>query len=206
LNSENADEWVPPVRRHCPRRARLAARRCRVAATRPRIKCAVRTARRCPDSAAPFRPRRRRCLNRLASPRPIPTVPSPLSEAAPPPYPYPVTVRPSSAVASFIHSERRPSLPLVVSFSWSVELTFPSLLTVAGPPLATVAPPHRKKNTTVEPDFFPHRRRGAPVSYLPLPHARRVASPSWVLDHRRLRRLRRCGVADGRATTRAQES
>jgi hypothetical protein len=34
FNSENADEWVPPVRRRVPRRARLAVRRCRVAATR----------------------------------------------------------------------------------------------------------------------------------------------------------------------------
>jgi hypothetical protein len=36
------------------------------------------------------------------------------------------------------------------------------------------------------------------VSYLLLPHARRVASPSWVLDHRRLCRLHYCGVAAGR--------
>jgi hypothetical protein len=43
------------------------------------------------------------------------------------------------------------------------------------------------------------------VSYLLLPHARRVASPLWVLDRRRLRRLHRCGVATGRAVTRAQE-
>jgi hypothetical protein len=34
FNSENTDEWVPPIRRRCPRRARLAARRFRVAATR----------------------------------------------------------------------------------------------------------------------------------------------------------------------------
>jgi hypothetical protein len=33
FNLENTDEWVPPVRRRAPRRARLAARRCRVAAT-----------------------------------------------------------------------------------------------------------------------------------------------------------------------------
>jgi hypothetical protein len=33
------------------------------------------------------------------------------------------------------------------------------------------------------------------VSYLLLPHARRVASPLWVLDRRRLRRLHRCGIA-----------
>jgi hypothetical protein len=32
FNSKNTDEWVPPVRRRCPRRARPAARRCRVAA------------------------------------------------------------------------------------------------------------------------------------------------------------------------------
>jgi hypothetical protein len=101
--------------------------------------------RRRPDSAAPFRPRRRRCLNRLASHRPVLTAPSPLSEAAPPPCPNPVAVQLSSAVASFIHGERRPSLPLVVSLPWSVELTFLSLLTVAGPPPATVAPPRRKK-------------------------------------------------------------
>jgi hypothetical protein len=32
------------------------------------------------------------------------------------------------------------------------------------------------------------------VSYLPLPHARRVASPSWVLDRRRLCRLHRVAM------------
>jgi hypothetical protein len=37
---------------------------------------------------------------------------------------------------------------------WSGELTFPSLLTVAGPSLATVAPPCQK-NTAAEPDSFP---------------------------------------------------
>jgi hypothetical protein len=34
FNSENADEWVPPVRRRAPGRALLAARRCRVGAMR----------------------------------------------------------------------------------------------------------------------------------------------------------------------------
>jgi hypothetical protein len=34
FNSENTDEWVPPVRRRAPHRALLAARRCCVAATR----------------------------------------------------------------------------------------------------------------------------------------------------------------------------
>jgi hypothetical protein len=57
------------------------------------------------------------------------------------------------------------------------------------------------------PSWFspPHRRRGASVSYLLLPHARRVASLLWVLDRRRLRRLRRCGVAAGHAATHARE-
>jgi hypothetical protein len=90
----------------------------------------------------------------LASPRPVLTAPSLLSEAAPPPCPNPAAVRPSNAVASFVHGERRPSSPLAVLRPWSVELTFHSLLTVAGPPQATVAPPHRK-NATVELDFFP---------------------------------------------------
>jgi hypothetical protein len=44
------------------------------------------------------------------------------------------------------------------------------------------------------------------MSYLPLPHARWVASPSWVLDRCCLRRLRRCGVAAGRAATRARRA
>jgi hypothetical protein len=121
----------------------------------PRIKCAVGTARRRPDSAAPFRPRRHRCPNHLTSPRPVPTAPSPLSEAAPPPCPNPIAVRLSSAITSFIHGERCPSLPLAVSRPWSVKLTFPSLLTVVGPPPVTIAPPHRKK----------HRRR---AGFLPL--------------------------------------
>jgi hypothetical protein len=91
---------------------------------------------------------------RTASPRPVPTAPSPLSKAAPPPCPNPVAVRTSDAVASFVHGERRPSLPLAVSLPSSIELTFPSLLTVVGPPLAIVAPP-RQKNAAAEPDFFP---------------------------------------------------
>jgi hypothetical protein len=91
---------------------------------------------------------------RLTSPHPIPTAPLPLSEAAPPPCLNPAAVRPSDAVASFIHGERRPSPSLAVLHPWSVELTFPSLLTIAGPPPATIAPPHQK-NATVEPDFLP---------------------------------------------------
>jgi hypothetical protein len=193
-------KWVPPVRRRCLRWAHLAARHCRVAATchacalnvmsGPRA--GVPTAPRRSD-CAPFRPHRRRCPNLLASPRPVPTTPSPLSKAAPPPCLNPGAVRPSDAVASFIHGVHRTSSPLAVLHPWSVELTFPSLLSVAGPPSATVAhlvgktlPPSRISS--------PHRRRGAPVSYFPLPHVRQVASPSWVLDHRRLRCHCRCGV------------
>jgi hypothetical protein len=40
FNSEITDERAPPVRRHAPRRARVAARCCRVAATR-RVDAAV---------------------------------------------------------------------------------------------------------------------------------------------------------------------
>jgi hypothetical protein len=91
---------------------------------------------------------------RTASPHPIPTVLSPLSEAVSPPCPNPAAVRPSDVIASFVHVERRPSSPLTVLRPWSVELTFPSLLTVVGPPPATVAPP-RQKNATTEPVSSP---------------------------------------------------
>jgi hypothetical protein len=42
FNSEIADEWVPPVRRRTPRRARLAARHCHVATTCQRRSRALR--------------------------------------------------------------------------------------------------------------------------------------------------------------------
>jgi hypothetical protein len=103
---------------------------------------------------APFRPAVRNRRRRLTSARPILTAPSPLSEAAPPPCPNPAAIWPSDAVVSFVHGERRPSSPLAVLRPWSVELTFPSLLTGAGPPPATVAPP-RRRNTAAEPEFFP---------------------------------------------------
>jgi hypothetical protein len=54
---------------------------------------------------------------------------------------------------SFVHGERHSSSPLAILRLWSVELTSPSLLTVTGPPPATVAPP-RRRNATAEPDFF----------------------------------------------------
>jgi hypothetical protein len=113
------------------------------------VKCAVGTTRRRPDSAVPTG-----CPKSPTSPRPVPTVPSLLSEAALPPCLNPAAVQPSDAVASFVHGERRPSSPLAFLRPWSVELTFPSLLTVTGPPPATVAPP-RRKNTAAEPDSFP---------------------------------------------------
>jgi hypothetical protein len=62
-------------------------------------------------------------------------------------------VRPSDVVASFIHGERRPNSPLAVLRPWSIELTSPSLLTITGPPPATVAP-SRRRNAPAEPDFF----------------------------------------------------
>jgi hypothetical protein len=155
FNSENADEWVPPARRRCPRWARLASRRCRVADTHCARALNVLSGPRAGiPAASSFRPLRCRCPNRLASPRPVPTAPSPLSKAAPPPCLNPAAVRLFDAVASFVHGERHPSSPLAVLRPWSVELTFPSLLTIAGPPPTTVAPP-RRKNATAEPYFFP---------------------------------------------------
>jgi hypothetical protein len=44
--------------------------------------------------------------------------------------------------------------PLTVFHPWSIELTSPSLLPIAGPPPATVAPP-RWKNSAAEPVFSP---------------------------------------------------
>jgi hypothetical protein len=101
---------------------------------------------------APFRPRRRRCTNRLASP--VPIAPSPglksiVAVRAPRP---PLSRR--LCRREHIHGECRSSSPLAVLRPWSVELTFPSLLAVAGPPPATVAPPHRK-NAAAEPVFSP---------------------------------------------------
>jgi hypothetical protein len=93
--------------------------------SRPRA--GVPTAQRCSD-----RPRSDRAAAavRTALRCPVSTAPSPLYEVAPPPCPNPVAVRPSSTVASFVYGERRLSLPLIASLPWSVELTFPSLLTV----------------------------------------------------------------------------
>jgi hypothetical protein len=56
-----------------PARQRAIATWLPCAAPRPCIKCAVGTTRRRPDIAAPFRLRRRRCPNCLASPRLTPS-------------------------------------------------------------------------------------------------------------------------------------
>jgi hypothetical protein len=104
------------------------------------------TAQRCSDRAA--------AAVRTASPRPVPTVPPPLSEAMPLSVSEAHRCPAVSAVPRFIHGERRSSPPLAVFRPWSVELTSPSLLPVAGPPPATVAPP-RRKNATAEPVFSP---------------------------------------------------
>jgi hypothetical protein len=117
----------------------------------------------------------------------------------------PAAVQPSDAVASFVHDEHRPSSPLAVLRPWSVELTFPSLLTVAGPPPATVAPPHQK-NATAEPVFFPSpsmRSSGelsppspCPAGSLTIVGARPppIALPPPLWHHRRLRRDARPGA------------
>jgi hypothetical protein len=102
--------------------------------------------------SASFRPRRHRYPNRLSSL--IPTMPSPGLKLT-------VTVRaPRPSLSNrlrrheHVHSECRPSSPLAILHPWSVELTFPSLLAIAGPLPATVAPPHRK-NSAAEPVFSP---------------------------------------------------
>jgi hypothetical protein len=94
------------------------------------------------------------CPNRLASPRPVPTAPPPLSEATPPSMSEARHCPAVPTVVRFVHGERRPSPPLVVFRPWSVELTSPSLLPIAGPLPTTIAPPHRK-NTGAEPVFSP---------------------------------------------------
>jgi hypothetical protein len=110
-----------------------------------------------PHAGVPTAQRRSDRLSEItdvASPHPVPTAPSPLSEAASPPCPNPAAVRPSDTVVRFVHSEHRPSSPLAVLHPWSVELTSPSLLPVAGPLPATVAPTS-SENATAEPVLSP---------------------------------------------------
>jgi hypothetical protein len=134
----------------------------------PRLKAAVGTARRASQqlaSPAPSTPRQR-----LATPARLPTAPrlacaaaaptshvrAPLSEDATPRC---LSASELSSLPSRLrrrehdHGERRPSSPLAVLRPWSVELTLPSLLVIAGPPPATVAPP-RRRDAAAEPDFF----------------------------------------------------
>jgi hypothetical protein len=72
LNSENTDEWSPPVSRRFPHRAHLSARRRRVAATCPRRAARV-PQMRCrdpaPASRQPSQPHRRCPSRAVASPR-----------------------------------------------------------------------------------------------------------------------------------------
>jgi hypothetical protein len=164
---------------------------------RPRIKCAIGTTRRRPDSAAtfrsaPFRLRRCRCPNRLASPRPDRAVAIVQSRAT--------AVSESRRCPAVLR--RREFHPRWASPEPSSRC-FSSVECRAHLPLH----PHRRRTTVGHHSQIssPHRRRGAPMSYLPLPHARRVASPSWVLDRRRLHRLHRCSIATDHAATRARE-
>jgi hypothetical protein len=157
------------------------ARQCVVAAWLPRatptlrLKAAVGTARQ-PASLAPSPPDRAPLS--ASSPRLTRAV---LTARSPGPKPPPrskvdrhcpsaptAVVRPSDAIASFIHGERHPSSPLAVLRPWSVELISPSLLTVAGPPSDTVAPP-RRRNTATEPNFFssPSTRSSGELAFRP---------------------------------------
>jgi hypothetical protein len=98
FNSKNTDEWGPPVSRRFPRQARLSAHHHHVSAMLPRhaaplacLKCAVGTARRCPDShltAPPLsEPRRRLARARpdRAVARSEAVVAGPCPSAPPPP-------------------------------------------------------------------------------------------------------------------------
>jgi hypothetical protein len=80
------------------------------------------------------------------SARPCPKAPRPAVRVEPSPLSPPPPSRASSG-------ERRPSAFPRRSSPVELELTLLSLLTVAGPPSATVAPPHRG-DAAVEPDFF----------------------------------------------------
>jgi hypothetical protein len=164
------------------------------AAPLQRVKCAVGTVRRRPDSVVPTAP-----PPLSETPRPVPTVPLPLPKAVPPPCPNPASVRPSDTVVSFIRGESSPSSPLAVLHSWSVELTFPSLLPITGPPPVTVAPPHQK-NATAELVFSPSPSTRSsdelsppppcPVGSLTVVGARlpSFGPPPPLCHHRRLRR------------------
>jgi hypothetical protein len=156
------------ARRARPTRQRAVATWSPRTAPTPWLKAAVETARRASRqlaSPAPPMPRQR-----LAAPACLPTVPylacaataptgrvrAPLSEdatahcpSASEPSPLPGRLR----RREHDHGERRPSSSLAVLHLWSVELTLPSLLAVAGPPPATVAPLHWR-DAAVEPDFF----------------------------------------------------
>jgi hypothetical protein len=88
FNSEDADEWGPPVSRRFPRRARLSARHHHVAATHPRHSRAVRALwgprAGVPTAASRQRCRRPPCHARRRPPlstpdRACPTAPTPPS-------------------------------------------------------------------------------------------------------------------------------
>jgi hypothetical protein len=155
-----------------PARQRAVAAWPPSAAPMPQLKAAVGTA--------------RRASRQLASPRPLASRQRPASHAPPPPRPAmsvplseDATPRcPSASEPSPLpgrlrrrehdHGERRPSSPLAVLHPWSVKLSLPSLLAVAGRPPATVAPP-RRRDTAAEPDFFssPSTRSSGELAFRP---------------------------------------
>jgi hypothetical protein len=122
-----------------------------VGTARPRVPTALPHLRRAAsDSAA--RPLRPTAASRALPPRPAvsarpcPKAPHPAVRAEPSSLSPPSLSRASSG-------ERRPSASPHRSSPMELEPTLLSLLTVAGPPSATVAPP-RRGDAAVEPDFF----------------------------------------------------
>jgi hypothetical protein len=95
------------------------------------------------------------------SARPCPKAPRPAIRAEPSPLSPPSPSRAST-------SEHRPSASRRRSSPVELELTLLSLLTIAGPPPATVAPPHRR-DAAVEPDFFssPSKRSSGELACRP---------------------------------------
>jgi hypothetical protein len=167
FNSENADERDPlsaAAVRAEPAWQRAVAACLPRAVPLSRLKCAVGTARRHPDSAVPTgcpKTSSPRCRRRLAC------LDNAILTTAVRPRAHPVRsyllvhVRCPSLSGRLrrrdhAHGERRPSPPLTVSLSWSAELTSLSLLPVVGPPPATGALISSEK-----------RRRRA--GFLPLP-------------------------------------
>jgi hypothetical protein len=119
-----------------------------VGTARPRIPTALPHLRRATSdsTARPTAASRAPPPRPAVSTRPCPKAPGPAVRVEPSPLSPPSPSRASSG-------ERRPSASPRRYSSVELELTLLSLLTVAGPPPTTVAPP-RRGDAAVEPDFF----------------------------------------------------